>query len=271
MSEPLVLCVAPNGARLSQRDHPALPLNAAELATQAARCREAGACALHLHVRDEQGRHSLDPGRYREAMAAIRERVGEDLALQISTEAAGRYAREEQMATVRALEPAAASVALRELMPSAADEAAAARFYAWAAANRVAIQHILYAPEEVERLVQAVRAGAIPDPAAALFVLGKFGQAAGDPRSLPAWLRAWPVGWHWSACGFGAREAQIASAAIGLGGHVRVGFENNLLRVDGQPASGNAENVANCAAIAQRAGRAIAGPAHTLTVLGRLP
>jgi uncharacterized protein (DUF849 family) len=82
--------VAPNGARKTKADHPALPIGPAELAATAAACRDAGAAAIHLHVRDEAGGHSLDAGRYREATAEVRAAIGEAMIVQITTEAVGR-------------------------------------------------------------------------------------------------------------------------------------------------------------------------------------
>ena len=67
----------------------ALPITPDEIAREAARCAEAGASLLHLHVRDDEGRHSLDAGRYRETIAAVRQSVGDALVIQITTEAVG--------------------------------------------------------------------------------------------------------------------------------------------------------------------------------------
>ena len=72
---PLVLAVAPNGARKTQADHPAIPISPAELAATAAAAQAAGAAMIHLHVRDADQKHSLDVGAYREATAAVREKV----------------------------------------------------------------------------------------------------------------------------------------------------------------------------------------------------
>lgn len=87
---PLVLTVAPNGARRGKADHPNLPLTPEEIAREAARCCEAGATMLHLHVRTQDGRHTIDPALYREATLAIRRTVGERMVVQIATEAVGR-------------------------------------------------------------------------------------------------------------------------------------------------------------------------------------
>ena len=106
MSQPLVITVAPNGARRGKADHPALPVTPAEIAREAARCHEAGAAMIHLHVRDSEQRHSLDVGAYREAVAAVREAVGDRLVIQVTSEAVGIFSPEEQMAMIGPYLPA---------------------------------------------------------------------------------------------------------------------------------------------------------------------
>jgi uncharacterized protein (DUF849 family) len=171
------------------------------------------------------------------------------------------------MASVRALQPEAVSIAVRELIPDAGAEPEAADFLGWAAAERIGVQFIVYAREEAARLRDLVERGVVPSgsngkPQAphALFVLGRYsaGQRA-EPRDLAPLLAEWPPGWPWTVCAFGPLEAQCLGDAIALGGHVRVGFENNLLRADGTLSSGNAEQVAGIRAIALREGRAVGG------------
>lgn len=120
-SKPFVIAVAPNGARRGKINHPRLPIAIAEIAAEAARCREMGAAMLHLHVRDSSGRHTLDADLYAEAIAAVRRAAGADLIVQITTEAVGVYSPQEQMAVVDALAPEAFSAALRELLPDERD------------------------------------------------------------------------------------------------------------------------------------------------------
>jgi len=60
----VVVAVAPNGGRRTKADHPALPLDSGELARAAVECLERGASMIHLHVRDAEGRHCLDPEAY---------------------------------------------------------------------------------------------------------------------------------------------------------------------------------------------------------------
>ena len=128
----IVLAVAPNGARKTRQDHPALPITPQELAHCAAACRDAGASMLHLHVRNAEGGHSLAPMDYRPAVDAVRRAVGLSLVLQLTSEAVGIYAPAEQQAMVRELRPEAVSLALREILPDVASEPAGAGFLVWA-------------------------------------------------------------------------------------------------------------------------------------------
>ena len=266
----LVIAVAPTGARRTRADHAALPLTPAEIARDAAACAEAGARVIHLHVRDADGRHTIAAGAYRPALAAVRDAAGDALLVQVTTEAVERFTRHEQMAMVRELRPHAVSIAVRELIPDEAAVGDAADFLGWAAGERIGVQFIVYAAEEAARLRELVERGVIPSGVGrkpqdggphALFVLGRYttGQRA-EPRDLPPFLNEWPADWPWTVCAFGPLEAQCLGDAIALGGHVRVGFENNLLRPDGALSSGNAEQVAGIRAIALRDGRALASP-----------
>ena len=107
MASPLIITVAPNGAYKQHSDHAAVPITAAQLAQTAVQCRDAGAAMLHLHIRDNDGRHSLDVQGYRDALAQVRAAVGQGMVLQVTSEAARIYAPQAQMAMVRALRPGA--------------------------------------------------------------------------------------------------------------------------------------------------------------------
>ena len=260
MSTPFVVMCAPNGARKTKDDHPALPIEPAELADCAAGILAGGASIIHLHVRDAGGAHSLDTERYREAIAAVRERVGDALVIQVTTEACGIYTPDQQMAMVRELRPEAVSVALREICPDDASESAATDFYAWMNDARVMAQHIVYAPEDLQRFAALRDRGVIPDPSPfVLFVLGRYSESlTGDVAELDAFIDATPPDVTWAVCCFGRTEHEAAVAAAQAGGHARVGFENNLWLPDGQVAGDNTALVEVAAEAGRRAGRTIA-------------
>ncbi len=242
---PVVIAVAPNGARRSRADHPRVPITPVELAECAEDCLAAGASMLHLHVRDAAGRHSLEPADYRAAIAAIRRRVGDDLVLQLTTESGGRYGAVEQMGCADALAPEALSIAIRELFADAALAGKAAAFLARLAARDALVQYIVYSPDDVGRCVRLHAEGVIPQRVPqVLLVLGSYVEGrAGYAADLLPMLAALPAGWRWSVCAFGAAELRCVTAAALLGGQVRVGFENNLQLPSGAIAADNAELV----------------------------
>lgn len=244
------LMVAPNGARRGKADHPALPEIVDEIAATARACERAGADGIHLHVRDADGRHSLDTGLYREACAAVAE-AAPGLFVQVTSEAAGRYSASEQRAMIEDLKPRSVSVALREMLRMPADKAAARAFYAWAAQSDIRIQHIVYAPEELHWLLQEIESGTIPGTAHQLqFVLGRYDSA--DPPApglLDAYLAelapyAGDMTFDWMVCAFGPSETDCLTDAVVKGGKARVGFENSFWNADGSVAKDNAERVA---------------------------
>ena len=242
----VALAVAPNGGRKTKADHPALPLSADELARTAAECLERGASMIHLHVRDAEGRHCLDPEAYRAAIASICEAVGDRLVLQITSELLGRYSPAEQRGAVLKTNPEAVSLALRELAPETADEKDFGDFLGKLKQMRVHPQIILYTPAEAERLSAMAKQGLIPfDRLSVLYVLGRFALTrTGLPRDLLPFLAPEAPRFHlWSVCAFGRRETACVTAAALLGGHARVGFENNLVLPSGERAASNADLV----------------------------
>ncbi|MDX1481703.1 MAG: 3-keto-5-aminohexanoate cleavage protein [Woeseiaceae bacterium] len=239
----LIVIAAPNGARRGKADHPALPMTAGEIATAAESLADAGVAVLHLHVRDAAGAHTLDVGRYREAIAAVRERVGDRLIIQATSEAVGRYRPDEQIAMVESLRPEAVSLALRELCPDAKSEASAGAFFRSLGPMNVWPQYILYSADDVARFDGLRRKGFFGDERPfCLLVLGRY---ASDLEGRLDELRAMQEAadlddFPWAVCCFGRQEHAAALAAAAAGGHVRLGFENNLHLADGRIASDNA-------------------------------
>ena len=240
------MAVAPNGGRRTKSDHPALPLTAGELARTAAECVEQGASMIHLHVRDQAGKHLLDAEAYRAATARIYETVGDRLVVQITSEAVGAYSVAEQKAVVLETNPEAVSLALREFAPDKAGEKEFGEFLGQLKLKRIWPQIILYSPDEAARLSAMRRQGLIPfESVAVLYVLGRFalGQTSAPADILPFLGPESPRFESWSVCAFGRRETACVTTAALLGGHARVGFENNVLMPDGALAASNADLV----------------------------
>lgn len=258
--DPMIVTVAPNGARRVKADHPEIPLTADELAGTAAMCRDAGAAMIHLHVRKADGTHLLDADAYLDAMAAVRREVGEKIVVQITSESGGIYTAEEQMAVVEAVHPEAVSIAIKEIIPTPESEVPAAGFFERLAAENVAVQYILYSPQGVTRFQDLRRRGIIQaNNPFVLFVLGRYSMGQMSvPDDLLPFLTVHDRSTSWALCAFGRWESACVLTAGALGGHVRVGFENNLALADGTTARSNADLVAQAADGAALIGRAVA-------------
>ena len=259
---PLIVTVAPNGARRTRKDHPTIPLTAGDIGREAALCREAGAAMIHLHVRDADGGHVLDAAAYGDAIAAVKREAGADMLIQITTEAVGIYAPGAQMEVVGDVAPEAFSLALREILPNETLEIPVARFLAGEAARDALIQYILYDVADLARFQALVARGIVPTKnASVLYVLGRYtpGQVSAPTDLLP-FLQAATHDLPWAVCAFGRREAACAVAAAALDGHARVGFENNTALPDGTTASGNAPLVSAVVEAATAFGRTVASP-----------
>lgn len=240
------IMVAPNGARLTRADHPALPVSVAQIVDCALECQAAGADGLHAHVRDADQHHVLDAGLYRELLDELARRAP-GLYVQITTEAVGRYGAAEQRALVRAVRPRAVSVALREITTEP-DARLTRGFFAFCQEAGVAVQHILYDPADVQRLGALVTDGTIArEGLAVLLVLGRYAQgqvsAPADLEAPLAALRGLGLPVDWAVCAFGPQETDCLIRAAALGGKMRIGFENNRINSDGRIAPSNAARV----------------------------
>nr|WP_309501683.1 3-keto-5-aminohexanoate cleavage protein [uncultured Roseovarius sp.] len=246
------LMVAPNGARHGKAYHPALPVTLSETVEVARACHAAGADGLHLHLRDADGAHLLDAVRYRDALALLAEAVP-GMAVQITTEAAGRYEAAHQRAVALAAGARLVSMSIREIR-SGTRATEARDFYETCAAQGIAVQHILYDPQDLALLAETLAPQMLTDPALqVIFVLGRYTEAReSTPDDLKPFIeatRAYGMTPDWGLCAFGRHESDCLLAAHRAGGKLRVGFENNITMRDGSIAADNAARVAEVAAL----------------------
>lgn len=244
------IMVAPNGARRTKADHPALPISIEETVATAIACRNAGADGIHAHVRDQSGAHVLDAGLYRELMDELARNIP-DMFVQITTEAVGIYSPEQQRQVIQDCTPRAVSVGLREMLSDGQTDEAR-HFYHSQNEQGVALQHILYDDNDFETLIQLTNNGFLPtDNLQLLFVLGRYsaGQIS-EPSDLDPFLdklatfqEQSPFSIDWGCCAFGKAETDCLLKALDHGGKARIGFENNLHHPDGSVAQDNADRV----------------------------
>ncbi|WP_417250376.1 3-keto-5-aminohexanoate cleavage protein [Celeribacter sp.] len=250
------IMVAPNGARLQKSDHPNVPVTTEEIVACALACAAEGAGAIHIHVRDEEGRHVLDSGRYREVLAELERQVPQ-MTAQITTEAVGRFTPQEQAAVAFDTDARYISAAPREITSD--DIGFAKRFYAECAERGITIQHILYSRDDAESLTRILTKEALTSPdLQLLFVLGRYSEDRNskpdDLRPFLDWLQESPFSPDWACCAFGQGETDCLTEAVRAGGKCRIGFENSTVDAEGRIAPDNTARVRALVAHLIRAG-----------------
>ncbi len=253
---PMVICVAPNGARRGKADHSEVPLTVRELVATALACREAGAAMMHFHVRDADGIHTLDPGLYQKALRELERAVGGDMLLQVSSESAGLYTAAQQIGLMKELAPHCLSCGLREFIPDRRSFDRGYKFFTQLGKTGALVQFIIYSPPDVQWYETLRAEGVIgADNHMLLFVLGSRMEPVTGAGDISAYLAQLKSSCPWMVCAFGREEHSAVAGAASLGGHARVGFENNIQLADGLVARDNAELVRFAVASARRVKR----------------
>jgi 3-keto-5-aminohexanoate cleavage enzyme len=249
-----LITVAPTGAEVPKADWPVLPATLDELVADAKACEAAGAAMIHVHIRDDEFRPTLDPGRLRDTVAALRQETS--LVVQLST---GGSVHDPLDARLAVLDAAPDSCSLTCGTVNFGDDVFLnpwpfmAQLYERAREREVVPEFELFDLGHVAALGRLLDTYGPPWGGAvhADFVLGVPGGMPGTVAALVAVVQALPAGvTSWSATGIGRTHLPVLAGALALGGHVRVGMEDNLMYAPRRPVTGNAELVARAAALA---------------------
>lgn len=249
-----MITVAPTGAETAKADFPQLPTTLDELVAEAQASEVAGASLIHVHLRDAQARPTLDPGRLKEAVAALRESTG--LVVQLSTGGSVRDPFDARLAVLDA-DPDSCSLTCGTV--NFGDEIFAnpwpfmVELFEKARERRIVPEFELFDLGHVAALDRLLDTCGLPygGKVHCDFVLGVPGGLPATTNALVAGVAALPPQvTSWSATGIGRGHLPVMAAALSLGGHVRVGMEDNLFLAKGRPVRSNAELVERAAVLA---------------------
>jgi 3-keto-5-aminohexanoate cleavage enzyme len=265
----LVLTAAIVGAEITRTQTPYLPITAREIADEAARCREAGAAVIHLHVRNDDGTPTQSGARFAEAIAAIREKT--DCIVQTSTGGAVGMGIDEraqplscrpEMATLNCGSVNFGDDVFINTRPQIRDLAKRLR-------DAGSVPELeCYDVGHVEEALALAKEGAIGAPLHFQFVLGIPG-GIGPTEANVAYLRGLlPQGASWAVAAVGRHQQPMTELAMRSGGHARVGLEDNIYLSKGVLAEGSAPLVARAAAYARSVGRPPVDPTRARALLG---
>ena len=266
-----LITVAPTGAEADKSAVPALPVTLDELVVTAKECESAGAAVIHVHIRDEAARPTLDPARLADTVAALREGTG--LVVQLSTGGAVTDGFAGRLAVLDA-GPDACSLTCGTV--NFGDEVFANPYpfvrelYQLTQARHVVPEFELFDLGHVATLHRLLGEFGLPAGGHVHcdLVMGVPGGMPGDVATLAAAVAALPAGATWSATGIGRTTLPVLFGALGAGGHLRVGMEDTLTFARGRPVARNAELVERAAELARLAQRPPMRPADARAFLG---
>ena len=270
--EKLIITAALTGNVPTREMTPHVPLTPAEIAADVRRCAEAGASLVHVHARDAEGRPTLDMTVFKETVGRIK-REAPEVIIQLSTGARAGRDWEARANPVRLLPEMASFTTGSNNLPGIVYENAPDFLLFLAGVFQdtgVKPEIEVFEAGMINNAMFLVKKGLLTMPLHFDFVLGAPGAMPGTVRNLVFLADTLPPGATWTVAGIGPAEIPLATAAIAMGGHVRVGIEDNLRLPDGALAT-NAQLVQTAATIARTMGRQIATPAEARQILSLDP
>ncbi|GEJ57161.1 3-keto-5-aminohexanoate cleavage protein [Anaeromyxobacter diazotrophicus] len=273
MADPVIITAAVVGAEVTRAQSPHVPYTPAEIAQAAVDAWRAGAAAVHLHARWPDGRPSQEAAHFREILDRVRA-AGCDAVLQCSTGGAVGMGLEERLgslvegAEMGTLNLGTMNFGDEVFLNSRPD---IVRVAARLRERGLVAECEVYDAGMLDTLRWLLAHGHLAAPYHVQFVLGVPGGLGASERNLRFLVEGLPEPAHWTAAGVGRAQLELAALALRLGGHVRVGLEDNLYLSKGVLARGSHELVARAVELARDAGRTPATPAEARRLLGLAP
>lgn len=274
--EKLIINAAITGMVPTKADNPNVPVTPDEIVADARRCQDAGASIVHVHARDDSGQPTYKKEIYYEIMTRIRKECPE---LLICASTSGRVYKEfsqraEVLAPGPGCKPDLASLTLGSMnFPMQASVNAPEMIQALAQAMNergVVPEWELFDLGMIDYAQFLIKKGILCRPFYANILLGSLGTLSATPYNLVSMVRALPEGTVWSGAGIGRFQFYVNSMAVAMGGHVRVGLEDNLFFdpiEKTQPAT-NAGLIERVVKVARAVGREIASPQEARKIIG---
>lgn len=270
--EKIVITVALTGNVPTKQMNPHVPITPDEIAADVRRCTDAGAVLFHVHARDARHQPTLEPSAYKKNVREIKEIVPEVI-IQLSTGARAGKDWETRVNPIRLLPEMVSFTTGSNNLPGIVYENPP-QFIEYLARvfqeTDVKPEIEVFETGMINNAIYLKKKGLIRPPLHFDFVLGAPGAMPGTVKNLQFLSESIPPGSTWTVAGIGKAEIFLSTAAIVMGGHVRVGLEDNLSMPDGSQAS-NPLLVEKIVRIAREVGREIATPDEARSILSLNP
>ena len=272
--EKLIITAAICGAEVTKAQNEAVPYTVEEMVREAKSAYEAGAAILHIHVREDDGTPTQGRERFKVVMDAIRKELP-DVIMIPSTGGATGMSPEERLQPTE-LYPEMATLDCGTCNFGGDDifvntENTIKYFGERMIERNIKPEVEVFDKGMIDMAIRLNKKGFIKSPMHFDFVMGVNGGISGTPRDLVFMAGSIPQGSTFTVAGVGRTEFPMITLGILLGGHVRVGFEDNVYLEKGVLAKSNGELVEKAVRIAKELGREIATPAEAREILGLAP
>ena len=269
----LIISVATTGGFQGKAENPNLPEQPEEIARDVAACEEAGASIVHIHARDDDGQKTKDVGRFQEIRDAIDSHC-DDILVNFTTGGGGIFSREDRLAPVLETDPRP-ELATIDLGPvnfgqtrTAENTREQNEEYAEAMLDAgVKPELELFNPGHIPEMEHLIDLDLLEPPYWCTNIIGLQNGMPPAPRNVVNFADNLPADCEWQTLAIGKHQLPLTTMTITMGGHVRVGMEDNIYYRKGELAESNAQLVERTARIADELERPVASPAETRDLL----
>ncbi len=272
-----IITAATTGAWPKKKDNPNVPMTPSEIADDVFQCWKEGAAIAHLHMRDDSGNGSMDAGKFRETVELLRERYPEcDIILNMTTSGDLNATDETRQLHVKELRPEMCSYDCGSMnwlhtglflnTPKFLEELGR-NIQEWGVKPEIEA----FDPGMIANAAYYLKKGVLKGPLHFQFCMGCANGIPGTVKNLvfmKETMESLCPGSTWSCFGVGHSAMEILYAAVALGGHVRVGMEDNVLYSKGILAESNAQFVERAARVIREFGNEPATPDEARELLG---
>lgn len=273
-----IISVAVTGAWPTRKDNPTLPVTPQEIADDVYECWKAGAAVAHIHVRNDDGTPSTEFERYKETIEKIREKKDCDICINITSSGGTLGAGSDDEDDEARIKP------IRELLPEMCSYDCGTLNWQY---NTIFENHPrfleklgletqklnvkpeieIFDPSMIYAAEYYMKKGILKAPCHFQLILGVAGGVKATIEDLVMLKNRLPEGSTWAASGIGRGHVPIMMATIAMGGHLRVGLEDNVFYSKGVPAKGNVQLVSRAKRLLEEAGYEAATPDEAREIL----
>ncbi|MFC7200991.1 3-keto-5-aminohexanoate cleavage protein [Halospeciosus flavus] len=271
-AEPVVLTAALTGGVHGKEANPNIPETPEEIGEAAAAAERAGASVVHVHARTDSGERSFETERFQAIDDAIRER-SEDLVIQHSTGGTGAPLEERRKPLLTDPAPEMASLDMGPLnrydhLTSENTRAMVDALYDTMDERGIKPEMEVFNDGHINETHQFLDRRDLDDPPYATLIFGSGTLTRPTPQNFLNAVADLPEGVAFNTLGFGQHQLPFAALGLLLGGHVRVGLEDNIYYRRGELAESSAQLVERVANLAETLGRPVATTSEARDILG---